>query len=454
MFKDGVKTIITTRYRIKNIYYGRNDTIIHSTWTSNKKHPRPPNAYDPQYHKKKYIQWRNHFLYGNRITIREAKYYLYRYADLQKQFGKKNYKAAIRHWRTQGRKEKRNKLAYKELTDDEAKCYLKRYPDVATSAAKSDDSLAYARKHFFMWGYFEHRNRYCAPRITDIQANCYIRRYPDMQQKYHGDIRSARRHWYKRGYKENRNHTCPDSPGPKKCADYGETCRCKGTIHMGRAIEEQLQPNDKATINKTIDWDKASGFKFASKWFANYTSKKCVTPMVGYNPNPYYAKQCFCEAAPRNKPRLCSKEGGKCECNGVAFYAQEKHNKTGNILNFKESLKENYLWKNATNEIQCSNKAFGGDPAPNYRKQCYCDDVGAVNYEKLSTDQIVYQTVITYVNVQEQETECEKHQHEEWEEERERLEKIEEQEKIIEEREIREEEERIRIDKIEYEKQI
>jgi len=324
-----------------------------STWTISKKHPRPLNAYDPHYHKKKYIRWRDIFLFGKRMTKREAKYYLYRYSDLQKLFGKKNYKAAIKHWRTKGRKEKRNKLAYKELSDEQAQCYLKRYPEVNVQAAKSSDALAFARKHFFMWGYYEHRNRYCAPRMTDIQANCYIRRYPDMQQKYHGDIRSARRHWYLKGYKENRNMTCPSSPGPKKCANYGETCRCKGTIHMGRALDEQLQPNDKKSINETIDWTKGSDYKFGSRHFKNYTSKKCITPMIGYNPDPYWAKQCFCEAEPRNAPRLCAKEGGMCECSGAVIYAQEKHNKTGKILTFKQSLKENYLWNQTKKEIMC-----------------------------------------------------------------------------------------------------
>jgi hypothetical protein len=254
--KNGVQEEIITQTRVRNMNYGKKEKPHKiSTWTISKKHPRPLNSYDPHYHKKKYIRWRDIFLFGKRMTKREAKYYLYRYADLQKLFGKKNYRAAIKHWRTKGRKERRNKLAYKELTDDQAKCYLKRYPEVNVQAAKSSDALAFARKHYFMWGYYEHRNRYCAPRMTDIQANCYIRRYPDMQQKYHGDIRSARRHWYLKGFKENRNMTCPDSTGPKKCANYGETCRCKGTIHMGRSLDEQLQPNDKKSINDTINWN-------------------------------------------------------------------------------------------------------------------------------------------------------------------------------------------------------
>lgn len=276
-------------------------------------------------------------MFGNRITEREAKYYLIRYPDLQKSLGKKNYRGAIKHWRETGRKEKRNKLAYKELSDDEAKCYLKRYPEVNGEALKTPDAAAHARKHYFMWGFYEHRNRYCADRITDYQAQCYIRRYPDLQQKYKMDTRSARRHYYLVGFKEGRNATCSESPGPKKCAGYGETCRCKGTIHMGRAIADQFQPNDK-NISSFATWAQASEFKYASKEYENYTATKCITPEIGYNPNPWYHKQCFCEAAPRLMPRLCAKANGTCECNGIAFFAPEKNKTTGKVLDFKQTL--------------------------------------------------------------------------------------------------------------------
>ena len=229
--KDGVTTKVITQVRVRNPDYKKglesDDPLDHhSNWTSSKKHPRPAGGYDPHWHKQKYIKWRNDFLFGNRMTEREAKFYLRRYPDIEKDVGKDNYKGAIKHWRTQGRKEKRNKLAYDELTDDEAKCYLKRYPDVSSLAKDQPSELAFARKHYFMWGFFEHRNRYCADRITDIQAECYLRRYPDLQQKYKFDIRSAKRHYYKRGYLEGRNYTCPDSTGPKKCANYGDDCRC------------------------------------------------------------------------------------------------------------------------------------------------------------------------------------------------------------------------------------
>lgn len=69
------------------------------------------------------------------MTEREAKFYLLRYEDVRKQVGEDNIRGAVSHWRTQGRQEKRNKLAYKELSEEEAACYLKRYPEVVAEAA-------------------------------------------------------------------------------------------------------------------------------------------------------------------------------------------------------------------------------------------------------------------------------------------------------------------------------
>ena len=57
-----------------------------------------------------------------------------------------------------------------------------------------------------------------------------------------------------------------------------------------------------------------------------------------------------------------------CECSGAVIYAQDKHNKSGKILTFKQSLKENYLWNQTTKEIMCKGAKFGGDPAPGYKK--------------------------------------------------------------------------------------
>ena len=147
---------------------------------------------------------------------------------------------------------------------------------------------------------------------------------------------------------------------------------------MGRALSDAVQPYDR-DINQTITWAQAAEYKFASKSFTNYTKMQCITPEIGSNPNPFYHKQCFCEPTPRKTPRLCAKENGTCECNGVAFFGVEKDEKTGKVLSFEETLDSNYIWINSTTETKCDVNTFGFDPKANKRKQCYCDDVNYID---------------------------------------------------------------------------
>ena len=59
-----------------------------------------------------------------------SKCYSDRYPDLKTAFGD-NFDQLHKHWNDFGHNEKRNKFCYKDLTDDEATCYLKRFPDIA-----------------------------------------------------------------------------------------------------------------------------------------------------------------------------------------------------------------------------------------------------------------------------------------------------------------------------------
>lgn len=336
---------------------------------------------------KPYLRLRNKFIYGERMTIREAKFYLARYSDLRKAFGSKNYKAAINHWRLNGRKEKRNKLAYKELSDKEAQCYLDRYPEIKPNKTGNDtDFLAIARKHYFSWGFFEHRNRYCANRITDIQAKCYLNRYPDLQNAFGKDIRQARKHYYTYGYKEKRSYHCEGQKHPSPCGVTGEKCRCNGVIHYARRNVEQEVMRD-FRQSKIDSWTKVSNFKFMSQKVDGKKAHKCNGELFGGNPNPNYPKQCFCEAQPRKEPRKCAAEGEWCRCKGLIVYGQKKvGNKT---QNFEQTIANKYKWFDNTNttkeKIACSNFALG-DPKKGVKKQCFCDDVGKVNIDKLKAD--------------------------------------------------------------------
>lgn len=166
---------------------------------------------------------------------------------------------------------------------------------------------------------------------------------------------------------------------------------------MGRALDDEVQPDSPDSVNNTIEWSVASNYKFASKEFKNFTTSKCITPTVGYDPNPYFHKQCFCEAPPRLKPRICAKENGTCECDGIAFYAAEKYPKTNKTADFNETMDMNYVWKNSTKEIKCNSDVFG-DPAFGFKKQCYCDDVHFISREKLEADQVYYEEVVVYTS--------------------------------------------------------
>jgi hypothetical protein len=70
------------------------------------------------------------YRYGAHITDEMAKCYHERYPDLQRAFNG-NLAQLKEHWQVYGRNEKRIKFCYHELTDEEAQCYLDRFPDIA-----------------------------------------------------------------------------------------------------------------------------------------------------------------------------------------------------------------------------------------------------------------------------------------------------------------------------------
>ena len=56
------------------------------------------------------------------------------------------------------------------MTDDEARCYIDRYPDLHSfdkDPAPEADAVARAKKHYADFGQFEGRNFKCAAMITD-----------------------------------------------------------------------------------------------------------------------------------------------------------------------------------------------------------------------------------------------------------------------------------------------
>lgn len=61
------------------------------------------------------------------------------------------------------------------MTDEEARCYLDRYPDLAAAVS----TLAGARKHWRDHGEREKRTKGCEGPLTDEEAKCYLERYAD-----------------------------------------------------------------------------------------------------------------------------------------------------------------------------------------------------------------------------------------------------------------------------------
>jgi len=62
-----------------------------------------------------------------------------------------------------------------ELADDDARCYIDRYPDldmINNHFEPAPDALARAKMHFEMAGKEEGRNPYCAPAVTEQQLRC------------------------------------------------------------------------------------------------------------------------------------------------------------------------------------------------------------------------------------------------------------------------------------------
>ena len=130
-----------------------------------------------------------------------------------------------------------------DMTDEGARCYIDRYPDLEmfnTHFEPASDPLSRAKMHWLAFGKEEGRNPWCAPKLTEQQANCNLENYPDLQQAFGADFSKAKEqvigHWNQIGFSEGRTYACP--PGstpadpedykPYKCGNQGELCSCAG----------------------------------------------------------------------------------------------------------------------------------------------------------------------------------------------------------------------------------
>jgi hypothetical protein len=157
-----------------------------------------------------------------------------------------------------------------DMTDEGARCYIDRYPDLEmfnTHFEPAADPLARAKMHWLEFGKEEGRNPWCAPKITEQQANCYLENYPDLQQAFGTDFEKAKEkaiaHWNTFGFFEGRTYACPPSSTPAdpedykpyKCGNQGELCQCAGQIYYTKLYNEGnkagIQVNKTETVTST-----------------------------------------------------------------------------------------------------------------------------------------------------------------------------------------------------------
>jgi len=149
--------------------------------------------------------------------------YMSRYADIRQAFKGRDVplKGAAQHYKTYTTNgtENRNTTCY--MTDNEAQCYIDRYPDVKVFAGnKQSKKLDRARKHYYEIGHGEGRDFTCG--ATTKELKCYFARYGDLQTAYTGGPSADPRdntnwygvmqHWYSTGKGAGRQLLCDDMP--------------------------------------------------------------------------------------------------------------------------------------------------------------------------------------------------------------------------------------------------
>lgn len=115
---------------------------------------------------------------------------------------------------------------------------------------------------------------------------------------------------------------------PRKCANDGAACACKGTVMYG------------------------ANSHWTSKESAG--SLQCSAETFGTDPSGLGAKNaCYC----KQSFTKCADEGEECTCNGAVQFGVEGHWTKPHDVN---------------GTVQCTADALGGDPKPWFRKACYC----------------------------------------------------------------------------------
>ena len=145
-------------------------------------------------------------------AVSTAECYGARYWDLRAAFGGDNGALSAHSLNSlPGGSESRDLTC--NLSDEEAQCYLDRYP---AAQAYAGTNLKLARKHYYEVGMGENKDFTCPPGVTELK--CYGERYPDLQAAYGTDYDTPGgggttyklgQHWGSTGKAEDRDFSCP-----------------------------------------------------------------------------------------------------------------------------------------------------------------------------------------------------------------------------------------------------
>jgi len=150
-------------------------------------------------------------------------------------------------------------------------------------------------------------------------------------------------------------------------ATYEEECETDGLMPM-------LDPGASGTIAEVDE----SGAGSVLLKVGNDEAWVPIRAMVGFE---NWAKGADAAIAVLGGPsaphKLCADSENKdCACKGTVFYGQkfaEGKPGAGEVWTYKEFKDQPLKEKKVTTSIKCNNAAFGGDPAPGYYKQCWCE---------------------------------------------------------------------------------
>jgi hypothetical protein len=134
------------------------------------------------------------------------------------------------------------------------------------------------------------------------------------------------------------------------CANEGGSCTCSGRVRYGS------EP----------------GTYSISRW-----EERTASGSIGCNngvwgdPTPGYPKTCECEVS------RCA-----CENPGHGTFASCTSDRNCNCNGYVRMGYGNRWtsWRDVSGSIQCTNGAFGGDPAPGQAKECVCNAAPEVNF--------------------------------------------------------------------------